>query len=476
MSFTAVETASNSFAAVPEAMARPYTSAWVPDPRQPSREPAQHHHQFYNHPHQNHRLPPPENLATRPPEGRGPSRLQPLLPVQSLQPLQPPQLPSQSRLIPLNQTAEVPTSISHISRPPPPLRLPSHHDLGITADQQRQHELSLVQTPPLLSPPASSSLQAFQGQQLSHHAREQTMPGPRSMSFTHPPRVLAVDLSGDQRPNSQQAPLSASAMALSPVASTPPISPSNPKPRHMSIPNLLSNQTKSQSTIVNRKATGLDADYNLEIRQQPVAARSCGFGERDRRVIDPPPIIQLTISSSKLSKTEMNKRLRYPHYIMTCSIYDESGTQDAAFMPEEYRQQRRLMGSLVGAPFVGKDEFNQEGCFFCFPDLSCRTPGAFRLKFSLVMIDPPRASNVVHFPVLIEATTNVFTVYSAKDFPGMQASTKLTKRLKEQGCIISIKKGNDRTKNSRTREDSSDGGPYEAGTSSQGKRQRLSGE
>ncbi|KAI5465727.1 velvet factor, partial [Mariannaea sp. PMI_226] len=198
-------------------------------------------------------------------------------------------------------------------------------------------------------------------------------------------------------------------------------------------------------------------EYKLRLRQQPVAARSCGFGERDRRVIDPPPIVQLLVESPNLSEDEIKKRLRYSHYVMSCSIYHESGTRDAAYMPEEYRQQRRLMGSLVGAPFVGKDEFGEEGCFFCFPDLSCRTPGAFRLKFSLVMIDPVRAKDVRHFPVLVEIMTDVFHVYSAKDFPGMQASTALTKRLKEQGCIISIKKGaNEKGKNSRVYEDSSD--------------------
>ncbi|KAK7416395.1 hypothetical protein QQX98_005211 [Neonectria punicea] len=256
-------------------------------------------------------------------------------------------------------------------------------------------------------------------------------------------------------------------------------SPSDPRPRHMSIPNLLSeggdNGDRKCSTGP-MTPIGLDAEYTLNIRQQPAAARSCGFGERDRRVIDPPPIVQLHITSSVLTKEEVAKRLRYPHYIMTCSIYDHSGTRDAAFMPEEYRQQRRLMGSLVGAPFVGKDEFGKEGCFFCFPDLSCRTPGAFRLKFSLVMIDPPRASNILHFPVLIEARSNIFIVYSAKDFPGMQASTKLTKRLKEQGCIISIKKGNDRSKNSRAHDDSSDEDHDDKGSSSQGKRQRRSGQ
>lgn len=459
MSSTAVETAANSFG-VPEAMARPYTPAWAPDSRQPPRDPGHHHSQFYNQPPQGFRLPPPASLVSGAPGSRGPSHLQPS------------QYP---RLAPLYQGADVPTSTSYASRPPPRPGLPSHHGSAIVVDQQRHHGLHPTQTPRILSPPASSNPPAFQSQHISHPAREQAIPGPQSAPPTHAPRPPAVDTRGDQRPDIQQAPPAATAMVLSPAVSSPPVSPSASKPRHMSIPNLLSDDGK-RSAIVNRRASGLDAEYNLEIRQQPAAARSCGFGERDRRVIDPPPIVQLTINSIHLSKGEINARLKYPHYIMTCSIYDDSGTQDAAFMPEEYRQQRRLMGSLVGAPFVGKDEHGKEGCFFCFPDLSCRTPGAFRLKFSLVMIDPPRASDVVHFPVLIEATSDVFTVYSAKDFPGMQASTKLTKRLKEQGCIISIKKGNDRSKNSRIHDDLSDREQDEGGPSSYGKRQRLSGQ
>ncbi|KAH8737780.1 velvet factor-domain-containing protein [Ilyonectria robusta] len=456
MSSTTVETAANSFG-VPEAMARPYTPAWAPDSRQPPRDPGHHHPQIYNQPPQSIRLPPPESLVSGAPGSRGPSHLQSS------------QYP---RLAPLYQGPDVPTSTPHASRPPPPPGLPSHHGSAIVVDQQRHHGLHPAQTPPILSPPPSSNPPTFQSQRILHPAREQATPGPQPALPTRPP---AVDTRGDQRPDIQPAPPAATAKVLAPAVSSPPVSPSSSKPRHMSIPNLLSDDGK-RSAIVNRRASGLDAEYNLEIRQQPVAARSCGFGERDRRVIDPPPIVQLTINSIYLSKAEINARLKYPHYIMTCSIYDDSGTQDAAFMPEEYRQQRRLMGSLVGAPFVGKDEFGKEGCFFCFPDLSCRTPGAFRLKFSLVMIDPSRASDVVHFPVLIETTTNVFTVFSAKDFPGMQASTKLTKRLKEQGCIISIKKGNDRSKNSRIHDDLSDQEQDEGGPSSYGKRQRLSGQ
>lgn len=188
------------------------------------------------------------------------------------------------------------------------------------------------------------------------------------------------------------------------------------------------------------------SEYRIKVRQQPAAARSCGFGERDRRVIDPPPIIQLTIENPSLSQEEVARKIRHPFSVVHCSIWDETGEQDNSAMPEDYRQQRRLMGTLVASPFVGQDENGDEGCFFCFPDLSCRTPGSFRLKFSLVIIDPMAGlmKPGKKFPIQAKAMSEVFTVYNAKDFPGMQASTPLTKRLKEQGCLISIKKGNDK--------------------------------
>jgi hypothetical protein len=220
-------------------------------------------------------------------------------------------------------------------------------------------------------------------------------------------------------------------------------------------------EPKSDSTKIpdilrdGRRSVENDVEYKLRIRQQPVAARSCGFSERDRRVIDPPPILRLTIEGPNLTEEDLSAQL-HGHYVMSCSIYDKTGTRDASFMSEEYCHRRRLIGSLVAIPFVGKDEHGAEGCFFCFPDLSCRTPGAFRLRFSLTMVDPVRAREVKRFPVLVESNSDVFTVYNAKDFPGMLASTKLTKRLKEHGCIISIKKGPDKSKNSSVLDESSE--------------------
>lgn len=171
-------------------------------------------------------------------------------------------------------------------------------------------------------------------------------------------------------------------------------------------------------------------------------------------MIDPPPIVELQIDEPSATPEEIRDGLRVPFAVMHCTIWNEAGDQDISFMPEEYRQQRRLMGTTVSSPFNGRDERGIDGCFFCFPDLSVRTSGAFRLKFVLVMVDP--MANVIgaRHPVRAQAMSAVFTVYSAKDFPGMKASTPLTKKLKEQGCLISIKKGND--KGGRGRDDSDD--------------------
>jgi len=47
-------------------------------------------------------------------------------------------------------------------------------------------------------------------------------------------------------------------------------------------------------------------------------------------------------------------------------------------------------------------------------------------------------------PVLADVLSDVFTVYTAKDFPGMRPSSALTRALKLQGCNIQVKKGNEK--------------------------------
>ena len=197
----------------------------------------------------------------------------------------------------------------------------------------------------------------------------------------------------------------------------------------------------------------------MTVRQQPIAARACGFGERDRRVIDPPPILQLVLEDPKATPEELTTRLRQVHLVVHCTLWDPATDADASSMPgtTDKRQQRRLMGTLVSSPFIGKDEFNVEGCFFTFPDLSVRTPGTYSLKFSLIVIDPHKiATPGNRAPINAVVKSGAFNVFNAKDFGGMRASTELTKRLKYQGCLISVKKGNTKSNHARDDDDEDD--------------------
>ncbi|KAK3990219.1 velvet factor-domain-containing protein [Cladorrhinum sp. PSN332] len=310
----------------------------------------------------------------------------------------------------------------------------------------------------------------------------QQSPHPRGDAYHHDNSLPPVLMGGPSpSPYSPAGSISISngRSSLPHLPQSPPSTQSSASPRQeaksMSISNLLSSESSSSASATNSNnlsspphnpqngynpnskapmpplpsprplssPTSSSSEYRIAVRQQPFAARSCGFGERDRRVIDPPPIVQLTISDPSLSQEELGRRLRHQFSVVHCSIWDELGAKDMSSMPEDFRQQRRLMGTLVASPFVGLDENGEEGCFFCFPDLSCRTPGVFRLKFALVVLDPMRMCTGEKSPIVATGMSEAFQVYNAKDFPGMQASTALTKRLKEQGCLISIKKGNE---------------------------------
>lgn len=161
-------------------------------------------------------------------------------------------------------------------------------------------------------------------------------------------------------------------------------------------------------------------------------------------MIDPPPILQLFIEDPNATAEEIRAQLRLPYSVVHCTLWNPATDQDDSAMPgtTEKRHQRRLMGTLVASPFVGLDEKNVEGCFFCFPDLSVRTPGKYSLKLSLVVIDPHKMMRGHSVPVRTTVLSDAFQVFNAKDFGGMRASTELTKRLKHQGCLISVKKGN----------------------------------
>ncbi|PSR94275.1 velvet factor-domain-containing protein [Coniella lustricola] len=180
--------------------------------------------------------------------------------------------------------------------------------------------------------------------------------------------------------------------------------------------------------------------YQLVWRQRPLRARNCGCGEKDRRAVDPPPILELKVDGPGVSSGECRQRLRDSNSVVICSIWSEDGTTEVISKPSGPPRLRQLIGNLVVSAFLGFDEHGREGCFFTFPDLSVRDTGLYRLKFSLVTLDQRQGSQS---PVTVELMSDVIQVWPAKGFPGMLKSSALVMALKEQGCSIPAKKGND---------------------------------
>ncbi|RDL40089.1 Uncharacterized protein BP5553_00068 [Venustampulla echinocandica] len=118
---------------------------------------------------------------------------------------------------------------------------------------------------------------------------------------------------------------------------------------------------------------------------------------------------------------------------------------------------RNLIGSLAASAFRLTDPDDRIGIWFVLQDLSVRTEGTFRLRFSFVNVgvssssptsatgssngmQPMTQVNTGKAPVLAACFSDCFTVYSAKRFPGVVESTNLSKCFATQGIKIPIRK------------------------------------
>ncbi|KAB8299865.1 hypothetical protein EYC80_000111 [Monilinia laxa] len=167
-----------------------------------------------------------------------------------------------------------------------------------------------------------------------------------------------------------------------------------------------------------------DQDCKLIIRQQPRYARVNMGKEKDRRAVDPPPVIQLIIPHAVDPHYVIN-----PHFFMMSRLIPvtdmQTGTSHGAL----------LAGTTVSSSHRLKDpETDDWGAYFVFGDLSAKIEGIFILQFDLY---EQRDNDVVW---LGSTASDQFTVYSSKTFPGMMESTPMTKKFQEQGLKLRVRK------------------------------------
>ncbi|KAK9481067.1 velvet factor-domain-containing protein [Lipomyces japonicus] len=187
----------------------------------------------------------------------------------------------------------------------------------------------------------------------------------------------------------------------------------------------------------------------FSIVQQPNRARSCGNADRDRRCLDPPPVLKLEIRSRADDKMAITYMKRYL-WVAQCRLYVAGNRGRPASCPAGTAGGRQLVrGNMVSsAQFIdlGIDGHHGQACYFCFPDLSFSTAGYYQLKFHWVWIDPANPSNYAgrsdipqqnqEIESIACQTSNVFRVYSAKEFPSMLPMTSISLALKQQGLWI----------------------------------------
>ncbi|SJX61010.1 related to velvet A protein [Sporisorium reilianum f. sp. reilianum] len=256
-------------------------------------------------------------------------------------------------------------------------------------------------------------------------------------------------------------------------------------------------------------------EYQLTVREQPKQSRMCGVGEKaDRRPIDPAPIVQLRVITHDrpvrqsdtventpaappverrpghgptLPRTPGVRRgfpvttalgdgwedkawyLENPYFFMYAMLCNAETDEELHLLNDG--KTRYTSGSCVSCLYHLKDIDGSHQGFFVFPDLSIRVEGRYRLKLCLF----ETIGHAVHHCKSIYS--DPFHVYTAKRFPGMEESTRLSKSFAEQGLKVRVRKhprsrrrGSKRTKDES---DASDDAPLASERSSP-KRARAS--
>ncbi|CEP07033.1 hypothetical protein [Parasitella parasitica] len=184
--------------------------------------------------------------------------------------------------------------------------------------------------------------------------------------------------------------------------------------------------------------------YSLTNRQEPIHARISTNNERDRRPIDPPPIIQIRLEKATRQQTDA---FHQNSYFYMCANLAHLSNDNEIYTPTH----NALSGQTVSSMYKLKDIDNHDGAFFIFGDLSVKVEGKFRLKLSLFEIT---ATGSV---CLQSIFTGPFIVYPTKKFPGMLDSTFLSRSFSDQGARIRIRKENRAQVSNNNAQASSDG-------------------
>ncbi|TPX31237.1 hypothetical protein SmJEL517_g05364 [Synchytrium microbalum] len=178
------------------------------------------------------------------------------------------------------------------------------------------------------------------------------------------------------------------------------------------------------------------SSYRMILRQQPLCGLACGFSDtEDRRVLDPPPVLELKCSYkfdithlvcyAALVSADGSSECRgvnVPKGIEGISESKRRRNKSELPIIEPARQRtpregtktkQNLVGSLVASPMVLRDTDGVYKIFFVLNDISIRANGQYCLLFRLISLNPQGGR------VLSTLVTQPFEMLSPKSFPGL---------------------------------------------------------
>jgi hypothetical protein len=195
--------------------------------------------------------------------------------------------------------------------------------------------------------------------------------------------------------------------------------------------------------------------YDLMVLQQPERARACGSGPKssaDRRPVDPPPIVRLTVWEGETMAEAKDVTMDYnSDFFLFVSLENARPMAHGRVQTPAATSPPVLTGVPVSACCY-LDRPTPAG-YFLFPDLSVRHEGRYKLIFRLYernkdaqdlnpvdQGDNMEDEDGLFFTFLNEVRSQAFTVFSAKKFPGLAESTPLSRTVAEQGCRVRIRR------------------------------------
>ncbi|KAJ3243831.1 hypothetical protein HDU78_011733 [Chytriomyces hyalinus] len=197
--------------------------------------------------------------------------------------------------------------------------------------------------------------------------------------------------------------------------------------------------TNAAATPQNGASNTASPAFEIEIQSHPLHGRSCGVGDKDRRPLNPAPILSLQVKEGgqKLPPAE----LYTDSFVLRVELWNEEGTDAVLSHANIPAEKSILAGNIFSSSMVLRDQNGIPGIYFIFSDLSVRIHGTFRLKFYLYnMMESTGVLNRGKMSVISSIMSNPFTIYSSKSFPGTVMPSELVTAFIEQGIRMPNRK------------------------------------